>query len=684
MIKGFKISIFVKILSASLLLVIIPLSVLGGIGIMNFTDTIEKETIIQMQNCASTKLDILQQTIADAKTIAFAAATESNAIDVLSILSHGEESAKADELKVKEQLVNDYLKDIRDKSNGMYETLFYVDNTGKLISDSNDGINAGIDISQREYYKTAVASKSLAISDVIKSSATGNPIIAICIPLFDSNGKSIGAFGAAMEFNKLTEMLVKKQEGINYNYGVFNSQGLAIAHDNKDLVLKLDFTTENESTKKAFDTMSKSDTGYVFYTLKGVQKITAFAKYKEMNWYIFTGYTVNDYMRPINRLKTTILSIELICIIVAAAAAFLFSRIIAGPIKNLSDVAQAISSGDLTQKIQIPKSKDEVGQLGLNFSSMLNNLRGLILQVRDMGQNVAASSEELLASSEEVSKLSDQMATTVTDLAKGATEQAVSAEKGNVKVIGVVSGLNNINSEMIASEELAEKAKGVVDAGQKSVEFQNIKMNENSRVAANVSDAISSLAKKSTEIGNILEVIKSISDQTNLLSLNAAIEAARAGEQGRGFAVVADEIRKLAEQSSLNVKEIGSIITEVQLAVENAVEEMGKAKAVGKDQEKAISDTAKAFDNISEVVAEIRGNIKKVAEIAYSIRTEAKQAGDDINDIASVSQETAAVTEEVAASTEEQTSVIHQITDSAEHLSGLADQLQESINKFKL
>jgi methyl-accepting chemotaxis protein len=221
-----------------------------------------------------------------------------------------------------------------------------------------------------------------------------------------------------------------------------------------------------------------------------------------------------------------------------------------------------------------------------------------------------------------------------------------------------------------------------VEIGQKSVEHQSIKMNENLKVSTNVSDAISALSEKSQEIGDILLVIKGISDQTNLLALNAAIEAARAGEQGRGFAVVADEIRKLAEQSNISVKKIDTIIKEVQLGVQLSVSEMGKAKYVVGEQETALLDTVKAFEDISKVVAEINRNVKNVAEVSNSLSLNSKLAGEAISDIASISQETAAGTEEVAASTEEQTSVIHQIAAAAEHLSTLSNELQKDINKF--
>jgi len=353
-------------------------------------------------------------------------------------------------------------------------------------------------------------------------------------------------------------------------------------------------------------------------------------------------------------------------------------------LKNITEASEKISNGELDVEEISFKSHDEFGVLANSVNVMVKSLRTVISQMREMGQNVAAYSEEITASSEDVSNVSQNVVVAVSNLASAAMETAVSTEKGNDKIKDVVKGLQDINTQMEQSQKLAQKAKTAVTDGHKSVKMQNLKANENHDACGNVANAVGSLSQKSEEIGNILEAISSIADQTNLLALNAAIEAARAGEQGRGFAVVADEIRKLAEQSNGSVKKIDEIIKEVQLGVGNAVSEMVRVESVVKDMEGAISDTAKAFGNISEVVAEIDESIKMVVERSETMNNQAKQAEDEISSIAKISKDTAINTEEVAASTEEQTSVIHQIADSAVYLSELANKLHESINKFSL
>jgi methyl-accepting chemotaxis protein len=301
-----------------------------------------------------------------------------------------------------------------------------------------------------------------------------------------------------------------------------------------------------------------------------------------------------------------------------------------------------------------------------------------------MGNNVAESSSKMLISSNQISRVSEEIATTVTEMAEGAIYQAESTVEGNKKIKDVVEGLQNIANNMVESEELAQKANLAVEAGQKSVKYQGIKMTENKQVSNDVSKAIRILSERSAEIGEILEVIKGISEQTNLLALNAAIEAAGAGEHGKGFAVVAEEVRKLAEESGISVKKIDAIIKEVQSGIEHTVAQIGKVGTVVDEQEKALIDTVEAFDNIFKVVGEINIKVSNVNEVANIINSQANDAGKMIDEIAGISQDTASRTEEMAAQSEEQASQMHQIAEFSNNLAGIAEKLKESINTFKI
>lgn len=686
--KKIKFSIFAKLITVTLTLIVLPLIALGGISLYNFTSTTQKATDENLSNTTENKLNIIEQAISSATRDAYALSAESNAKSLLTMINNGEDKTKPDEVKQKAAQVEGFLKYTLEKSNGFYENLIFMDTSGKIVANalgttgtSNSGTNSN---KSGDSGSPLSVSEKVSITDVSQSPATNRPVVIVSTAVFDDNKKIIGSFLAPIEFNKLTELVIEKASGSNCSYYLIHGNGLVIAHENKDYIYKLDFSKENDSTKKALEQMKKAEKGLLVYTLKGDPKVAAYSKLPEQNWYVVTESPVSEYSKPINKMAVNTVVIMVICALVAIAGIFIFSRSISFRLKELTKVMSAIASGDLTQKIDIAQTGDEVGMLGNDFKTMENSLKSLISEVSLMGKSVAESSSKMLISSKEISRVSEEVAATVTEMADGAVNQAESTAKGNEKIKDVVVGLQNIANEMIESKELAQKANLAVEAGQKSVKYQDLKMNENKQVANDVSEAISLLSERSAEIGQILEVIKGISEQTNLLALNAAIEAARAGEQGKGFAVVAEEIRELAEQSGKSVKEIDAIIKEVQSGIAHSVAQIGKVGTVVGEQEKALQDTVKAFDNIFKVVGEINIKVSKVNEVANTINSQANDAGKMIDGIASISQDNASRTEEMAAQSEEQASELHQIAEFSSNLAGIAEKLKQSINRFKV
>lgn len=417
-------------------------------------------------------------------------------------------------------------------------------------------------------------------------------------------------------------------------------------------------------------------------------------EFKPYGWVVGTGNYIDDIDKAIQVQRdamkdsliksiTVIAALSLLAIIITAFVAMFISKKISMPINELSVTLKKVETGDLTAQSNV-NTNDEIGILSKAINSMTEKIRLLISETGSLSATVVDSSKEILSSSENMTRVSDQVSSATNDLAKGATQQAVASEKGNSRIKEIIEVIEKVALDMEKSNEMVRMAKEKVEQGQKSIEYQEEKMTENKKVNENVTAAITNLSDKSNEIGLILEAITGIADQTNLLALNAAIEAARAGEQGRGFAVVAEEIRKLAEQSSNSVKKIGMIIKEVQVGVEDAVTEMTRAGSVVGEQEHAAVETIKAFSDISNAVENITGNVNGVTIAIQRLSKNARQAGDSIEEVACVAEETAASTEEVAASIDQQAAILHEIAQSSKTLSQRANELLESVNRFKI
>ncbi len=231
---------------------------------------------------------------------------------------------------------------------------------------------------------------------------------------------------------------------------------------------------------------------------------------------------------------------------------------------------------------------------------------------------------------------------------------------------------------------MTAQAKDRVDIGLETVMEQKETMVLNKEATEQVGLKVDALSEKSEKIGKIADVITNIAGQTNLLALNASIEAARAGEHGRGFAVVADEVRKLAEESANAAQGIGNLLLEIRSGIEDAVGEMAKVDAIVDTQEKAVERTTGAFDDILKAVEAVMTNIDEMTKEAGELTSFSLVVGENIENIASITEENAAGTEEVSASTEEQTASIQQIASSAAELADLAGELQVSISKFSV
>lgn len=428
--------------------------------------------------------------------------------------------------------------------------------------------------------------------------------------------------------------------------------------------------------------MESEKAGIVNVSENGLDEIAGFST-------LGNGYKLvivvpkNQITKEINDMTVLIIVIILFGIILSTGVALFIGRKIATPIKEFCELFSKAEKGDLNVVSNI-KAKDELGQLSDAFNSMFSKLRKFFLETRNMSSNVADFSQEMAESCEAIYQVSDQTSLTISDLSRNALSQAEESESSSAKINSIIVSLNKISSDMKDSNELSEKAVYIVKKGNESVVHQEKQMVESKNVSKNVSISISELLKKSTEIGQILQVINSISNQTNLLALNAAIEAARAGEAGKGFAVVADEVRKLAEQSEDSVKKIAFIVEEVQTGINSTVNEIKKSEVSMEKQNEAFLETVKVFEKISNIVEKIRKHIKDTASAANLLSENAKIAGKSTEDITILSQHTATVSEELSASAEEQTATVQEIAKGCGVLAQIANELQLNIEKFNV
>jgi methyl-accepting chemotaxis protein len=390
-----------------------------------------------------------------------------------------------------------------------------------------------------------------------------------------------------------------------------------------------------------------------------------------------------------NKLSATrgqqiVLFISIAIFITALCGGIWQARHIARPLEIVAEEARLVAAGDLSRQMPTYLGNDEIADLIQAFSTMVTNLRAIVNRVNASAIQVALSSEELKFSAEQSAIAAGSVAQTVTEVAAGASNQLRALENAVSISLEMVDTINHIANSASEVSVKSNEASTVAATGGKTVEKAVSQMSIiNGAVNQSVA-VVDRLGKSSREIGEIVDVIRNIAGQTNLLALNAAIEAARAGEAGRGFAVVADEVRKLAEQSQIAAQKITQIVSYIQQETSTAVKTMSAGSIEVTKGTEAITVSGNQFNNIIELVQNLDGQIMNINAAAQQLSASSETVASSVSGIKIIAAETASGAENISAATEEQSASMQQIAAASQAMSHVADDLKAEVSRFKL
>jgi len=413
-----------------------------------------------------------------------------------------------------------------------------------------------------------------------------------------------------------------------------------------NMIVKL---TEDGKTKEAQEIYFKETKNAVDEILKLIDKYVDFQKQKADN-------EINVLYS--NNIKLIIISLIIgaIAILISIFLAVKISRNIKNPISEVSNYLKALARGDFTASIILEQRQDEFGEMEEAISEMKQNLESII-------KIVVSTTHSLTSSATQLSAIAEQMSRTAETTTERTNTVATASEEMSQTVIDIARNTTNMAENSKQALDTAKEGNSVVDLAVKEV-------NEIEKSVIKTSEFVETLGEKSSQIGQIVNTINDIADQTNLLALNAAIEAARAGEQGRGFAVVADEVRKLAERTASAISEINNMIQSIQHEVSKTVDYM--------------KDTTKRVKSGVELSGKAGTALKNIVKSSEDLQLMIQQIAAAIEEMSSTSEQISREIVDISNASKESSQSSHETAQAAVELSNIATSLQKNIEFFKI
>jgi methyl-accepting chemotaxis protein len=511
----------------------------------------------------------------------------------------------------------------------------------------------------------------------------GNIVIVAAKAFKWTDGEYSYVCGISISLKRLTEKINEIKLGQTGYVVLTESDGTILTHPRKKELISKNVT---ELGIPEITEAVKRGSGVMRFTFDGSRKIGKVLTISSTQWRIVGLINESEVLSGLRTVQIIIVIVGLVFSLLAVAAGYFIARKISDPIVNVITVLKETTQGDFTLAIdrKYEDHNDEIGMLSRSFNSFVGQMRSTISELQNAFDQLSLSAEQIAkaisafseniqaesANSEEITASIEEISAGMENVAGNAKNQNVSMNELSSQISLLAENINTMGGYISFTDGLTASMSDEAKQGESSFHSMRTSMNK--------------IIESSKDMTNILEIINSISEQINLLSLNAAIEAARAGDAGKGFAVVADEISKLADQTAVSLKDIGNLISINNQEIVNGqngvdsslslilkiIEEVGRIRDISEKMQKTMTLQMDSKNRVEKEMNTVKHLSDEIANATGENKIGITEISKSISDISQLGQNNAAGAE--------------QMSSSAEELSGMADQLKKRIGYFKV